>query len=102
MKSLFYKVTLIFICITSLSSVNAQWRAIGPGGGYIYSFASTPTNLYAGGMGVFLSTNSGFSWTSISKEFSSFSVYALAVSGSNLFAGLGGGGIYLTTNNGIN
>ncbi|HXX64685.1 MAG TPA: T9SS type A sorting domain-containing protein, partial [Bacteroidota bacterium] len=59
------------------------------------------TNLFAGtGGGVSLSTNNGTSWTAVNAGLTYTIVHALAVSGSNLFAGTAGGGIFLSTNNG--
>ena len=50
--------------------------------------------------GVFLSTNNGTSWTAVNTGLTNTYVYALAVSGTNLFAGTYGGGVFLSTNNG--
>ena len=60
------------------------------------------TNLFTGtGGGVFLSTNNGTSWTAANTGLpSTNSVFALVVSGTNLFAGINGGGVFLSTNNG--
>jgi hypothetical protein len=65
------------------------------------------TNLFAGtgGGGVFLSTNSGTSWTPVNTGLPDQyeqTVDALAVSGTNLFAGDDYYGVFLTTNNGAN
>jgi hypothetical protein len=46
------------------------------------------------GGGVFLSTNNGTSWTLVNSGLTNISVYALAVSGTNLFAGPDGGGVW--------
>jgi hypothetical protein len=61
------------------------------------------TNLFAGtwGDGVFLSTNNGTNWTAVNNGLTNTFVRALAVSGTNLFAGtVEGGGVFLSTNNG--
>ncbi|MCK7528688.1 MAG: hypothetical protein MZV64_69590 [Ignavibacteriales bacterium] len=50
--------------------------------------------------GVFLSTNNGTSWTAVNTGLTNTNVRALAVSGTNLFAGTDGGGVFLSTNNG--
>ena len=59
------------------------------------------TNLFVGtdGCGVFLSTNNGTSWTSVNSGLTNTDVYALAVSGTDLFAGTNGG-VFLSTDNG--
>jgi hypothetical protein len=65
------------------------------------SFAMIGTNLFIGtGSGVLLSTNSGISWTAASNGLPDVGVSALAVIGSNLFAGTAGSGVFLSTNNG--
>jgi hypothetical protein len=73
----------------------------------VLSLAVRDTNLFAGtgGGGVFLSTNSGTSWTEVNTgmpkdEYGNYrSVRCFAVSGTNLLVGTNGG-IFLTTNNG--
>jgi hypothetical protein len=67
----------------------------------VYSLAVSGTNLFAGvyGMGVFLSTNNGTSWTAVSTGLTNLYVFAFAVSGSNLFAGTSGG-VFFSSNNG--
>jgi hypothetical protein len=62
-------------------------------------FAVSGTNLFAGtalGQGVFLSVNQGESWTRVSGGLPALNVHSLAVSGNNLFAGLNGGGVFMT------
>jgi hypothetical protein len=84
---------LIFaIMISALFSSHgyAQWiQTNGPYGGIVRAFAVNGGNLIAGteGGGVFLSTNTGTSWTAVNTGLTNTSVYAIAVSGPNLFAG---------------
>ena len=60
------------------------------------------TNLYACAYnGIFISTNNGTNWTT-SSDVINQNVRAVAVNGSNIFAGTSKNGIYLSTNNGIN
>jgi hypothetical protein len=78
----------------------------------IQCLAVSGTNLFAGtsGGGVFLSTNNGTNWTAVNSglidtEITSDPaarsvVNVLTVSGTNLFAGTDGGGVFLSTNNG--
>ncbi len=72
--------------------------------GEIRSLAVRGTDAFAGSTsGVYMSANSGFNWTSINNGamLSSYFVYGLAVSDTNVFAGtIGGEGVFLTTNNG--
>ncbi|MFA6455414.1 MAG: T9SS type A sorting domain-containing protein [Bacteroidota bacterium] len=69
------------------------------------AFAFSPngaggTNLFVGtNSGVFLSTNNGTSWTVANNGLTNTYVKALAVIGTNLFAGTRHGGVYLSTNN---
>ncbi len=65
------------------------------------AFAVSGTNLFAGtdGSGVYLSTNNGQSWKSANTGMTTAHVYALAVSGTNIFAGTGSG-IFLSTDGG--
>ena len=51
---------------------------------------------------MYLSTNKGVQWVPVNNGLKITSVYALAVSGSNIFAGTNSGGIFLSTNNGTN
>ncbi len=68
----------------------------------VYAFAVSGTNLPAGQAslfaatygGVFLSTNNGTSWTAVSSGLSDASVNALALSGTNLFVGTEGSGVW--------
>ena len=49
---------------------------------------------------MFLSTNNGASWTEVNNGLTNTSVNALAVSGTNIFAGTWLGGVFLSMNNG--
>ncbi|HXX64161.1 MAG TPA: regulator, partial [Bacteroidota bacterium] len=66
---------------------------------YVYSFAVIGTDLFAGTYdnGVFRSTDDGASW--VHTSFLDTVVHALAVSGTNLFAGTEIG-VFRSTNNG--
>jgi hypothetical protein len=79
----------------------AAWPDFG-----ISSLAVSATNIYAGGGGgypgyggVFRSTDNGINWTAARTGLLNAGVFALAVSGSNLFAGTDSG-VFLTTDNG--
>ena len=49
---------------------------------------------------MFLFSNNGSSWVTVNTGFTNTDVDALAISGSNIFAGTWGGGVYLSSNNG--
>lgn len=87
-----------------LSSNNgSSWTAVNNGltSSLVSSFALSGNNLFAGtGEGLFRSPNNGESWTATGLMVNS--VWSLAVSGTNIFAGVYAwdGGVFLTTNNG--
>ena len=104
--------TLFFFLLATQISF-AQWVQTNEPNSYIYSFAISGVNLFAGGYGgVYLTTNNGTSWTAVNSGFPHYAaVLALAVSpngtgGTNLFAGTGdwqcfcGDGVFLSTDNG--
>lgn len=45
--------------------------------------------------GVYLSTNNGTNWTSVNNGLTNYNIYTLAVSGTNLFAGTYGAGVWI-------
>ncbi len=53
-------------------------------------------------VGVFRSSNDGTTWTASNSGMTDTSVYTLAASGSNIFAGIYHGYLFLSTNNGSN
>lgn len=98
-----------------------SWTAVNSGmsGSVVTSLTVSPngaggTNLFAGttdwsgvGGSVLLSTNNGMNWTALSTVLPGYtSVHALAVYGTDIFAGVeilggsGGGGVFRSTNNG--
>ncbi|MFQ6029024.1 MAG: FlgD immunoglobulin-like domain containing protein, partial [Dehalococcoidia bacterium] len=91
---------------------HAQWVLTNaPEGIYVYAFAISDTNVFAGadtdalvasGGSVFLSTNNGMDWTNISTGLTAPEVRALAVSDTNIFAGTWGDGVFHSTDNGAN
>ena len=98
---------LLYTIIFSVSmglSVNAQWQAIGPGGGIIRCFAPGGSTIYAGtfGGGVFLTSNNGILWSAANTGLTTTDVQALATTsgGTTVFAGTYGGGVFLSTNSG--
>lgn len=84
----------------------ASWAAANTGltsTNVVYAFAASGTNFFAGteGNGVFRSTNGGTNWTAVNSGLTTMNIFAFAVSGPNLFAGIPGG-VFLSTNNGAN
>jgi len=69
----------------------------------VYAFAISGVNIFAGcDSGVFLSTNNGTLWTTMSNGLPNTDIHALAISGTNIFAGTHNNGVFLSTNNGSN
>jgi hypothetical protein len=97
-----YMILIITFFITN--ETPAQWiQTNGLSNENVHSFAASDTNLFAGvyGNGVFLSTDSGSSWMSVSTGLTDLNIYALALSDTNLFAGaIGGGGVFRSTDKG--
>ncbi len=78
--------------VTSLTMIGSNTFA-GIGGSGILQTANEPFN------GVLLSTDSGTTWSVVNSGLTDSSVYSLAVSGSNLYAGTNGG-VFLSNYNG--
>jgi len=86
------------------SDNGVHWSAAGLSDRMILSLVVSGANLFAGtfGGGVFLSSDNGAHWTDVNNGLPSFpSVSALAVSGTNIFAGTANG-VFLSTDNGEN
>jgi ligand-binding sensor domain-containing protein len=93
---------LTFLLIVVLQT-QAQWVEKNDGlyGGSINSLIANGTNLFAGTYrGVFLSSNNGTSWALASYGFPTNTSAAFAVSGTSLFLGTYGNGVFRSTNNG--
>ena len=96
----------VIFCSLLLSTLgHAQWEQSSNGiwGGNINVVSVDPlTNyLYAGTQyGIYKSTNNGSSWTANNNGLLYPDVRAIAISGSNIFAGTNGGGVFLSTDYG--
>src|ERR1041385_744023 len=87
--------------ILFIHDAGAQWVKLdGPNTAPILCFATDGSTLFAGAYtgGVFLTTNSGVSWSDAGLQANQ--IYSLALRGNNLFAGTYNDGVFLTTNNG--
>jgi len=90
--SLYFWLALCFPLV-----ILAQWtQTNGPFGGRITGFAVSGPNHFAGteGGGVYLSTDSGTSWTVVNAGLMNTNVQSLVVIGTNLFAGTNGAGVW--------
>jgi hypothetical protein len=88
-------IALLFI-VWPVHQAKAQWVQTngpyvthGPSGALMYCLPVNGKSLFAGtdGCGVFLSTNSGTSWTEVNTGLEDVYVEALAVSGTSVFTG---------------
>ncbi|MFZ4590842.1 MAG: T9SS type A sorting domain-containing protein [Ignavibacteria bacterium] len=95
----------LFVVLLMLVAVraNAQWVQVSNGmplTNDISALVVSGNNILAGTYsGIFFSTNNGLSWNQTEIQ---GTIYCLAVSGNNVFAGGNGGGIIISTNYGIN
>ncbi len=100
------KITILFTVLIAITlNTNAQWVQTSLDSGTVSCLAVSGTNIFAGtdGNGVYLSTDNGISWTSVSTGLTGYYamyINTLAISGSNIFAGTFGDGVYLSSNNG--
>ncbi len=94
----------LLVLILSVGIANAQWVAAGLNGEFYTPLFDNGGTLYAGttNSGVFLSTNSGTTWTSANTGLAANQVFSFTVNGTNLFAGTWGGGVFLSSNGGVN
>jgi hypothetical protein len=103
-KNHFQLTNCLVFALALLHNVNAQWiQTNGPYCEGIGALAMSGNNIFAGTIrdGVFLSTNSGTSWTAANTGLpANAQIHSLAVSGSNIFAGTWGAGVFLSQNNG--
>ncbi len=95
---------MAFYLFNSANSLYAQWvqcSGISGSAGGVRSFAVINGDIFAGTYagGVYLSTNSGTSWTLVDSTLANTDISALAVIDSNIFAGTSDG-VYISTNSG--
>lgn len=95
------KLILIIAFLNLVISTNAQWQFSYYSNGNTKCFATSGNNIFAGNAvdGILLSSDNGNSWTVVNNGLTNTVVNALAVSGSNIFAGTNGG-VFLSNNNG--
>jgi hypothetical protein len=81
---------------------NLHWTAVS-GETSVRNYAQSGGNLFAGGNGIFLSTDSGATWvrTDTCSAFTNNGVSALASNGSLLFAGVPSYGVFRSGDNGV-
>ena len=91
---------LVLATICGIESAIAQWVHTSGPKVTVQCFGVINKNLFAGtNNGVYLTTNSGTTWTQVNAGLADTGVTALAVIGTNLFASTYSG-VFLSTNNG--
>ena len=105
MKNILLFLIALFCLFCNTHILHSQWtqtRGLSGSALFVSCLAVSDTNLFAGtDSGVFLSTNNGDSWSSVSNGLPQYvDVLALAISGRNLFIGTVSYGVFLSTNNG--
>jgi photosystem II stability/assembly factor-like uncharacterized protein len=95
---------LAFACVIGIIAAgNAAWiPAGGPYGGVVTSLVVSGNKVFAGvyGAGLFVSADSGKSWTATYNSTSKLRINTLYNSGSALYAGANTGGVATSTDNG--
>jgi hypothetical protein len=100
-------VVLLFFAILFPRTSSAQWvQTSGPLGGMVRALTVSGTNVFAGTFGgVYLSINGGAHWTPVNSGFEREIIYSLISNsngsgGTTIYAGTGGDGLLISTNNG--
>ncbi|HZV13572.1 MAG TPA: T9SS type A sorting domain-containing protein, partial [Candidatus Kapabacteria bacterium] len=90
-----------------IADSNAQWVQTGAlqsgalQGKHITAFAASGTNIFAAAFGgIFRTTNAGAQWMETDSGITNLNVTSLTVSGTNIYAGTIGGGVFHSTNDG--
>lgn len=106
-KDISFLVLFIFFFLSI--ELSAQWQQTnGPGKGYIYSFTSNDSCLFAGtdGNGVFVSKDNGESWQPANNGIKGLTISSLIYSDNYLFASANEesytGTVYISSDNGKN
>ena len=95
-------IALLIVFVSALK-VDAQWtQTPGPSNlhGGLNCLVASGSSLYAGGGGVFFSTDNGASWNPTDSALSSEGIQTIAVVGSNLYVGTSYG-VLKSTDNGV-
>ena len=102
--------TDVYVCNDSSGTYRTTdngntWNTVNGLPPMVEALAINGTNIFAGGDGIYLSTNNGSSWSHLTNGLpTGISITSFAISGTNIFAGVesivNDYGIYLSTNNG--
>jgi hypothetical protein len=75
-----------------------SWNQIGFPGTSIRTMAGTDNKVFVGnGSGVWLTTNNGTRWSAVNSGLADSNVHSLGAVGTNLYAGVGSGGVWKST-----
>jgi len=92
------KLTHLILLLVSPLFTNAQWSLTNGFGATPFAMAVQDSNIFAGGSGgVYLTTNKGNNWNSVSSGLPSGTIYSLIVRNDTLLAGTLYG-VYISTN----
>ena len=102
------KVFILLAAMIFSASAFAQWKKTNfPSATVVTFLAVKDSTIFAatGGQGVFLSADSGTSWTAVNNGLTNHIVQAFAINGSNIYAGTSnnngwGTGVFVSSNNG--
>jgi hypothetical protein len=103
------KTIVLYLAFMSLMSfANAQWQQTSVDSVYVSSFAIKGNDIFISTVdfvnndssGIFLSSTNGDNWTKLNTGFTFPLVFAIAISGNNIFAGTYWGGVYLSSDYG--
>lgn len=98
------KYILVLLAFLPCINLTAQWHPMKePSGGSSTSFATIGSIVFSGsaGGGVYLSADSGRTWTPVNNGLTDGHVFALAADDSILYAGTWTSGIFVSTDKGI-
>ena len=97
-----HQATLLLLALLLLYSTqaDAQWVQTNGPPGYITSLAVSGRNLFAAAYRIYRSTDNGTSWTAADSGLTDPWVLAIAVSGTNLFAGTSHSGVFRSSDDG--
>jgi photosystem II stability/assembly factor-like uncharacterized protein len=87
--------------VARTSDGGASWTALGLKDTTINTLAICGSQLFAGGNGVYRSTNHGTAWTAANTGLEGLTIRDFSVVGEMLFAATEDGSVFLTTNGGI-
>ena len=97
----FSQVFTVAFCMINFIYAQQWEKTNGPEGSSIHAFILKDDTIFTGtNRGVFISSNSGASWTESNTGLTDLYIQAFAVAGDNIFVSTNFGGVFLSANNG--